>query len=319
VLAPLSGCHWWSYSVLLLFKELTNFLLPGPARNEPLFTPREAVYKLADPSKPDVPVRTLKLTQNIGGHCLIVYASEFNPQEGDVISYKWKDPRTGKMKVFPTPPFCLTNIDKVQQHLHQYILSATTSYVDTLKSDHELAKMTAKMAMAYAQTKRVSWQSLGYVPTLSDNGPFAEFLQDSLTARSLRLWAICRIIEIPWQMCGEDTLGVSRIDDPYSPRYGMIPIPPIMDTQLDQIVIQKFLYPLREKLIKQFEKLISPPYPQHWFDIYLSSFVLLNHIEHLAKHSAFFAKLNAMDVSISFIKSVIQEKWPFQMLTSTFK
>ena len=115
----------------------------------------------------------------------------------------------------------------------------------------------------------------------------------------LNLWAISRMIEIPWEMCGSDTLGVSRIDDADSPHHGKIPIPPNMDTQLDQIVIQHFLNPLRARLLQKLEQRITPPKPETWFEMYLSAFVLLNHIERLARHSVSHAKLHTMRVSVS--------------------
>lgn len=117
---------------------------------------------------------------------------------------------------------------------------------------------------------------------------------------ALDLWAISRMIEVEWQMCdgpGRDTLGVTRISDPSNPRNGKIPIPPMIDTQMDQIIINYILKPLREKLLEQFEARISPFRREDWFDIYLTSFIILNHIERLALHSRAHAKLHSMPVS----------------------
>jgi hypothetical protein len=105
------------------------------------------------------------------------------------------------------------------------------------------------------------------------------------------------MIEIPWQMCGPDTLGVDLVTDPTSPHKGRIPIPPMMDTQLDQIVIQFILTPLREKVVDKFEKLITPAKREAWWEVYLSAFILLNHIERLARHSVSHARTHTMPVS----------------------
>lgn len=105
------------------------------------------------------------------------------------------------------------------------------------------------------------------------------------------------MIEDPWEICGADTLGISPVSDTGSPHYGLIPIPPIMDTLLDQIVIQRMLRPLRERVIRKFERLISPPKREAWFETYLSAFILLSHIERLAKHSASHARRHTMPVS----------------------
>ncbi len=102
------------------------------------------------------------------------------------------------------------------------------------------------------------------------------------------------MIEIPWEMCGDDTLNVSEITDPSSPHNGKTPIPPIMDTQLDQIIIQNILTPLRSRVIQKFTALITPAKPSSWWDIYLSAFILLSHIERLARHSVFQARRHTM-------------------------
>ncbi|KAK4183081.1 hypothetical protein QBC35DRAFT_508751 [Podospora australis] len=254
------------------------FFRPGPSPNEPLFTRRNTVFSLEDLSAPNVPVKTLQLTQNIGSHRLTVYASEFDPHPEDVLTYKWKDSK-GQTHIMEMPHFCLTNMDKVQAHFQQYIVSAKWSYLESLKRDDDFSWMTVSMAMEYAK-----------------NNP------DSLVANSLDLWAISRMIEIPWEMCGgpeDDTLGVSRIEEPENPHHGKIPIPPIMDTQLDQIVIQNILKPLREQVISKFQALITPAKPETWFEIYLAAFIMLNHIERLAKHSVFHAKLHSMRTKYS--------------------
>ncbi|KAK4033830.1 hypothetical protein C8A01DRAFT_19292 [Parachaetomium inaequale] len=243
------------------------FFRSGPAANEPFFTKRTMVYDLADLSKPDVPARMLKLTQHIGHHQLTVYASEFMPSPADVVSYKWHD-RSGQSHELKMPHFCLTNMEKIHRHFRQYIDSAKWSYLTSLETEDEL---------------------------------------DSLVADSLDLWAISRMIEIPWQMCGPDTLGVDLVTDPTSPQRGRVPIPPMMDTQLDQIVIQFILTPLRERVVEKFEQLITPAKRDAWWEVYLSAFILLNHIERLARHSVSHARTHTMPgkySNIPFLEAV---------------
>jgi hypothetical protein len=75
-------------------------------------------------------------------------------------------------------------------------------------------------------------------------------------------------------------------------------LPPNMDTQLDQIVIQKILNPLRLRVLRKFEHLITPAKREAWWEIYLSAFILLNHIERLAKHSFLHARRHTMPVRL---------------------
>ncbi|KAK3688256.1 hypothetical protein B0T22DRAFT_376723 [Podospora appendiculata] len=250
------------------------FFRSGPAPNEPLFTPRPKPELLSDISKPEVPIKALKLKQGIGNHTLMVYACQFDPEPGDVVSYKWTD--DGGSHEMHMPHFCLTNIDKVTNHFRKYIKEAKDSYLGLLDGEDDLAWMTISMAMNYAATK-----------------------PGSLVDTALGLWAICRMIEIPWEICGEDTLGFSRVADPTNPHYQKIPIPPIMDTQLDQVLIRSVLVPLKDRLIKQLEEKISPAKPDAWFETYLTAFVVLSHIERLAKHSVFHARLHSMQTKYS--------------------
>ncbi|KAK3294535.1 uncharacterized protein B0H64DRAFT_400950 [Chaetomium fimeti] len=270
--APRLPCFGTTLADILFFRS-------GPAPNEPFFTKRLAVlHDLGDLSKPDVSARMLKLTQRIGSHQLTVYASEFVPSPGDVVSYKWTD-RSGKLHELNMPPYCLTNVEKIRRHICQYIASAKWAYLASVKTEDKLAWMTISVAMEFAQRN-----------------------PKSLVADSLDLWAISRMIEIPWEMCGPDTLGVSPVRDATSPHKGRIPIPPIMDTHLDQIVIKSILTPLRERLVEKFERLITPVKREAWWEIYLSAFILLNHIERLARHSVAHAKTHTMPGKYSNIQ-----------------
>ncbi len=147
------------FSSLLLPWQTGADTHQGPAENTPFFTNRRAVFDLGDLSQPEVYVRTLKLTQQIGTHELTIYASEFLPQPGDVVSYKWRD-GAGDTKELEMPHFCLTNIEKVRINFKNYISSAKELYLKALESEDELAWMTVRAAQQYAKTKPVSTLSL---------------------------------------------------------------------------------------------------------------------------------------------------------------
>jgi len=256
---PCSQATLWE---MILFRT-------GPAKHEPLFTNRQAIFDLVDISNPDESDIKLTLTQHIGHHRLTVYVSEFTPTRGDVVDYKWT--AGGKEGTMWMPRVALTNINKVGVHIRNYINSAKRSYLECLKTEDDLTWMTISTAMDYAQSH-----------------------PRSLVDQALDLWAICRMIEIPWEMCGEETLGVARVEDESNPHFGRIPIPPNMDTQLDQVVIKAILNPLKEQVIGKLEERITPAKPEAWFETYLTAFILLSHVERLAKHSAFHARLHTM-------------------------
>jgi hypothetical protein len=70
-----------------------------------------------------------------------------------------------------------------------------------------------------------------------------------------------------------------------------------MAVQLDHIVIDRFLNPRRKSLLEQFEAMIHPLVPANWWELYLTSFTLLRHIEKLAEHSVFLARRDGLAVS----------------------
>lgn len=98
-----------------------------------------------------------------------------------------------------------------------------------------------------------------------------------------------RLIETPWNICGEETLGIPRVTEADSPWYGTIPVTPIMDTQLDQIVIQSILSPLRKEVLQMLQAKFDKFQPKDWFELFATVFILLNTIEIATAHDHEFA------------------------------
>ncbi|KAK3398307.1 hypothetical protein B0T20DRAFT_352825 [Sordaria brevicollis] len=177
------------------------------------------------------------------------------------------------------PHYCLTHYDKVHGNILEYINLSKTAYLHTLKDQGGLTWEIVSMAMKYAETKK-----------------------GSLVDTALDLWVICRMIEDPWELLEGNELGVSRVNLPGTKFHGKIPVPPMMDTQLDQVIIQFVLNHLRGKLIGLFEKNISPAKPETWFETFLASFIMLTHIERLAAHSVRHAETHTMPTKYSNTK-----------------
>lgn len=119
-----------------------------------------------------------------------------------------------------------------------------------------------------------------------------------MVGQALNLWAISRMIEKSWSICSRETLGLKTIIDKGNPWKGSIPITPIMDTQLDQLIIKGHLIPLQDKLLNKLSQKINIHAPDMWFETYLTTFVLLVHEEELAAHSNRFARRYGIPVSI---------------------
>ncbi|CAH0016698.1 unnamed protein product [Clonostachys rhizophaga] len=119
----------------------------------------------------------------------------------------------------------------------------------------------------------------------------ADKAQGGVLALCLKLWMAARLIETPWQICGRETLGLRIIDDPDHIFHGKIPVTPVMDTQLDRIVIQSILIPLRHEVLKKIQDKIFKKDPAMWFDLLAAVFISLNTIEIAVGHDHEFATL----------------------------
>ncbi len=65
---------------------------------------------------------------------------------------------------------------------------------------------------------------------------------------------------------------------------------PTMKTQLDQIVIQDILNPLRMDILQELSRKIEANEPEFWLEIYLTVFTLLSSIEVSSAHDHYLAK-----------------------------
>ncbi|XXG96076.1 hypothetical protein Hte_002353 [Hypoxylon texense] len=114
--------------------------------------------------------------------------------------------------------------------------------------------------------------------------------QETMLSRALELWAASRIIEKVWRISGDETLGISLVDDPTFPRFNTVPITPVMDTQMDQIVIQHVLEPLRLEILQELEQKVTLHKPKTFFETYLTVFILLSNVERTTSNEASFAR-----------------------------
>lgn len=90
------------------------------------------------------------------------------------------------------------------------------------------------------------------------------------------------------------------VDDLENPWFEKIPVTPIMDLQLDQIVIQSFLKPLRDSLLQELQVKIYEARKENWFEIFLTVSILLTNAERLLQHSRNNAKRYGVQVSLHY-------------------
>jgi hypothetical protein len=102
------------------------------------------------------------------------------------------------------------------------------------------------------------------------------------------------------RICGEDTLGMpADMMDQSSSMHGKIPITPVMGAQIDVIVIQGIMVPLRTQILEQLQKLVLANKPNNWFCIYLCIFILLHNCSLITKQDVSYARKHGLKVRIS--------------------
>lgn len=238
----------------------------GPSPKHPRGVLRHAVFEsLSDISHRPPRQRPIivSLTQDLGLQMLVVLA-RYEPIAGEVTHRVWK--KEGQTRHVEMPPYCIANMRDAQRHMLEYIANFRSAWL-----------------------KNVLGRSNDITRSLFDQAQrFAAFNPDSTVSKALDLCAASRIIERDWRICGAPSdLGIPLVsDDEANPFFNCIPITPMMDAQLDQIVIHSFLLPTRDTLLASLQaKMTSAARSSSFFEIFLTVSVLLSHAEWLLAHS----------------------------------
>lgn len=95
---------------------------------------------------------------------------------------------------------------------------------------------------------------------------------------------------------------MSRDANPNCPYYDRIPVPPIVDLQIDLVVINEILKPELQSIVKILQKMLAESHPwTDWFEIYLAYFILLHNVELTMAHDLWFVKRHNLKVGKYFL------------------
>ena len=78
-------------------------------------------------------------------------------------------------------------------------------------------------------------------------------------------------------------LGLGPIGTPSSPLYGHIPIPPMLDAQMDSILME-FMKSRQKRGLSKLKTMMMSHSKENWFMIFLTVIVLLSNLEFLYEH-----------------------------------
>lgn len=102
--------------------------------------------------------------------------------------------------------------------------------------------------------------------------------QSDLMFDTMRLWTGARLADRGWRCFGSDNLGAEKLPNQLRPP-GWTPLPPYLDYQLVAIIMNRYLSPLRKKVLNQLQAAVRSNDPGNWYTIFLTCFVLLHSCE----------------------------------------
>lgn len=88
-----------------------------------------------------------------------------------------------------------------------------------------------------------------------------------------------------------------------------VPVTPVMDTQLDELAITEVLVPLKAKLLRLLKARVLAKKKEHWYEIYLASFIILHNAERVLDHVVDFGRRFGVSVSIRGVHFRIFTIW----------
>jgi len=236
------------------------------------------------------PSKVVELSQGLTPNRLKIRLDRYQPKDTDKQYYLWFN-NEGVQQKYHTPAYGIENLGVAQHAIEGFLRDNSEVYIEAhLKDATEITRKTFHTA----QQNKVSF--ISYLPELLSN----DCQHLPLVERALKLWVGCRFIEDPWSIVGNETLSQVLDPNPACPYHTKIPVPPIVDLQLDLIVINELLQPELKKILKMLKTLLESSDPwNNWFEIYLSYFILLHNVELTMAHDAWFVRRNNLKVRSS--------------------
>jgi len=198
---------------------------------------------------------------------------KFDPKDTDKVNYTWVN--GNEVETYKCSHYALADLEHVQISLENFLENNTEMYVNSVLSN------------ASPMTKKVFETSLAFSK------------ESKLVKLALRFWVASRFIETPWHIIADEFFGMKPDTRPGSPYFGLIPDTPMMDNQLDNIVIYHLLEPEWKKLRKIVRTKLLEHKKQDWFELQLTLFILLSHVEMTVAHDMAFSTRHSLPTTFS--------------------
>ena len=102
--------------------------------------------------------------------------------------------------------------------------------------------------------------------------------QEPIIRLALRLWAANRLLMKGWEICGDELLGMGFVDRIESPLYGSVPVPRVLQNQLDHL-LESEIVKTERYLLKNLQKVIRASDRCAWVITFLGVAIILHVME----------------------------------------
>jgi len=207
--------------------------------------------------------KIVELSQGHAQENLRLRVRRYGPEPDDKQYYTWYE--GDERRTYDTEPYAIADLGYARNALRKFLDRNVRVYLNVLlRKASPITKATFQAALQN--------QDL------------------TLLEPALKLWVASRFIETPWHIAGSETLGMSKDPRANSPYHEFIPQTPIMDFQLDNLVIYSILQPLLKEVLNTLRTKSLANRLEDWFELQLTHYILLNTIEVTMAHDVEFAK-----------------------------
>ncbi|KAL8375994.1 hypothetical protein RB595_007211 [Gaeumannomyces hyphopodioides] len=206
-----------------------------------------------DSSDAGITLLQVKMTGLIGTKPLEVQCRKFRKVDCDRVEKNIGGSEPGE--AWTLPPVAATHFAGIRRALDENSLGWCVGFIGALRSPHP-----SQDPQTLAEWLHVARQYADDQPT-------------SLTYRALQLWTGANLAHVERGLAGEQTLDIKQVQDEKSALNGLIPIPPMLDLQIDTVII-RWMCVVQDDLMKDVFKKIRDKDKQHFLDIFLAIFVL---------------------------------------------
>ncbi|KAK3339711.1 hypothetical protein B0T25DRAFT_560445 [Lasiosphaeria hispida] len=103
---------------------------------------------------------------------------------------------------------------------------------------------------------------------------------DSIVKTALKIWIGVRMAQEFFSVQEKSDFGIEVVQDSNSIHDGQCPVPPVLDHQLDVLMIDE-MAKMNVALLRRFRKMIESRNRHNWFELYLTSFILLSNLQYV--------------------------------------